>query len=224
MQNLKRITNINIILYIVFIVLNVIELIWYSNQLYVYYHKIVVHNKISSTEALMQMEVTFHTLMNFVSYGVTIIQLLLFNHYVKRNNLGKHYHWLLILVAFIPVIHYFLYYLIWLKLNKLLLNSLGKESKSSDRKIILIWMLVVIVSALSSFYPYLSAYVAATEGVFSLSRLVMTYAIFNVTVLLTVSIVELLYLMEFRNALKDSDQELSENQLLDHSFKSELKS
>lgn len=216
MQNLKRITNINIVLYTVFIVLNIIELIWYSNQLFVYYHKIVVREKISITEALMQAEVTFHSIMNFVSYGVTLIQLFLFNHYVKRNHLGKSYHWLLIIIAFIPLVHYFLYYFIWRKLNRSILNSFGKKNESSDRKIILIWILVLIVSLLSLIYPFLSAHVAATEGIFGSARFARIQVIFNVVVLLSVSVIELLYLMEFRNALKNADEELSENQLLDN--------
>lgn len=216
MQNLKRITHINIILYAVFIVLNLIELLWYSHQLSVYYHKIVVHKKISDTEALIQVEVMVHSILNIVSYLLMIIQLFFFNQYVKRNGLGKSYHWLLILVAFIPVIHYFLYYFIWRNLNKSILDSFGKKSKSSDRKIILIWVLVLIVSILSLIYPYLSAYIAATEGIFSVSRFVMIQVIFNVTVLLTVSIIELLYLMEFRKELKNADEGLSEDQLLDN--------
>lgn len=216
MKNLKRIININIIFYAVFIVLNLIELFWYSYQLSYYYNKIVVHKKISETEILIQVEASFHIFLNFASYALTIIQLFFFNHYVKRNNLGRSYHWLLILVAFIPVIHYFLYYFIWLKLNRLILNSYGKKSNSSERKIVLIWVLVLIVSTLSFIYPFLSAYIASTEGIFGVSRFAMINVIFNVAVLLLVSIIELLYLIEFRNALKNVDKELSENQLLDN--------
>ena len=215
MQNLKRITTINIILYAVFIALNLIELIWYSDQLSYYYNKIVVHKKISSTEALMQMEVVFHSVLNLVSYGLMIVQLFFFNHYVKRNNLGKSYHWLLLVLAFIPVIHYFLCYFIWLKLNKLILDSVGKKAKNSERKIILMWVFVLMVSTLSLVYPYWSEYVHVTEGVFALSKLAMIYTIFNIVVLLIVSVIELLYLMEFRNELKNADEELSEEQLLD---------
>lgn len=215
MQNLKRIINLNTIFYAVFILLNLIELSWYSNQLSHYYHKIVVHKKISETEVLIQAEVSFHSFLNVASYVLTIVQLFFFNRYVKRNNLGKSYHWLIILVAFIPVVHYFLYYFIWLKLNKLIMHSFGKKSTSSDRKIILIWVLVLVVSIFSLIYPYLSAYIAATQGIFSVSRLIMITVIFNVTVLLMVSIIELFYLVEFRKVLKNAGGELSENQLLD---------
>jgi hypothetical protein len=215
MQNLKRITFINIILYSIFIVLNIIELIWYSNQMVVNYHRIIMHNKISSTEALIQVEVTVHTVMNFVSYGVTMIQLFLFNSYVKRNNIGKSYHWLLIAVAFIPVIHFFLYYFIWRKLNRSILNSIGKRSKSSDRKIILMWVVVLIVSIISLIYPLLSDYVAATHGIFGSARLARMYVVFNALVLLCVSVIELLYLIEFQKELRNVGEELAENQLID---------
>jgi hypothetical protein len=217
-KKLKRITLIQIILYSLFVGLNLLELVWFTNKYLIYGGRIIFHQKTSFIQTLFNSELQFHGFLNLISYLILIIHLLIYNQYVKRNNLGKSYHWLIILLSFVPLINIFLHYFLWRKLNELIVISFGKNPKNSDKKIVILWILILFSTILGAFSFFILGYISSNFGLTSRVRFERIKPIIESITLLSVSMIHLSYSFEFRKAMKNrtfQEDEISDGQLLD---------
>lgn len=159
----------------------------------------------------------------FVIYGLIqvleFVFILVLNHFVKKQQIGKGFHFLIILLSFLPVVNLFLFYIVKRKLNKQLFKYSGMKGVRSDRKIVAIWILMVLlVMYIFIIMPFLTLYVNSPELVSEAAY----YSHFSIMVtdccLLTVSFTWLLYYLEFKGMLNKIDlnrSEIGDTQLLD---------
>ena len=220
MKNLRLITNIHLVFYCVFILLNFAELGFYCREYALYGGKIIIFKKardIDSIGSVLEWELFFHSVLNYVSLLVPIFQLLIYNDFVKKQTNEKSYHVLWILTAFIPLVHYFWYFILWRKLNRSIFVSVGKDPRVSDRKIGAMWGMVLI-SLLLYFFSSLIFYYLVSVGPVGSFHFRRLSSILNSTYLLSFSIIGMSYFMEFRRKITGKNvlnPELSENHLLD---------
>lgn len=159
----------------------------------------------------------------FVVYGLIqvleFVFILFLNHFVKKQQIGKGFHFLIILLSFLPVVNLFLFYIIKRKLNKQIFKYSGMKGVRSDRKIVAIWILMVLlVMYIFIIMPFLMFYVNIPEIVagaayYSHISIVVTDCCF-----LTVSFTWFLYYLEFKRMLNKVDLlgiSIHDNALLD---------
>jgi hypothetical protein len=159
----------------------------------------------------------------FVIYA--LIQILEFgfifflNRFVKRQEIGKGYHFLIILLSFLPLVNLFLFYIVKRKLNKQFFKYSGINGVRSDRKILGIWILMVLlVIYIFIIMPFLTLYVNTPELVSEAAY----YPHFSIVVtdccFLVISFVWLLYYLEFKRMLHQIEligSSINDNMLLD---------
>ena len=154
--------------------------------------------------------------LNVCAYILHLVFLLIANSFVKKRLGEKGTHFLMVLLAFLPIANYFLRYIIWRRLNRQVFNYSGVAWIKSDRKIKAIWILTLTSETLGLLLPFLMPffyrYMTVTEiGEFSMFR------IFIITICqLFVSIFYFLYYLEFKKVLYKAQLPLTvQSSLLD---------
>lgn len=210
MQPLKRISLIFIVLYSFFIAMNALEAFW---------HGLGVMSSLKSwMHPFMGRERHVHFWLDMLDFVLKILFLVLFNYFVRKNKLGKGYHFLIVLLAFLPFVYSVLSFVIWRKLNRAIFMSCGKRFTWSELKIVCLWILVILQTIVPIVYFVLVTYADSPELI---SRLIhiKRYELFVHSLEASVfSIIYLLYFVEFRKTIggvKLADVKIGENQLLD---------
>ena len=212
MQNLKRFTIFFIILYSLFILINVVECIWNGFGLFDPLKRIWAY-------PFMKQELRVHEWLNLIDVVALIVFPFACNYLVKKYKLGKGYHFLIVLLSFVPVIYYFLHFVIWRKLNRSIFHYSGRDFMKSDRRIVLIWALILLSLFVSILQTILLFYVESPEIV-SLAQYSKRFEpLLKSFGLILFSIVYLSYFLEFKKAIEHFDPnalQIRENQLLDN--------
>ncbi len=217
MRSLKRITIFFILLYVFFILINALEFGW--NE-YVFTHRkdFLQSERLRSFSLWMRWERSLHLWLNLLAYLTQFLFLIICNRFVRRNNLGKGYHFLLVLLAFFPIANWFLLYMIWRKLNKNIFIYLGRSFKRVDQLIILIWISTLIGAVSPFFVPLFSMYSNSSESVSMAMNFSYWGSLIHSIYLLIVSLLYLFYFLGFRRAIQSmpiSEEIIRESQLLD---------
>jgi len=217
MKNLKWITSLNLVLYGLFICVNILELIW-NGYIYSLGNKWIISESMSFSTFFMKSEIKVHTILNWTSLVALILFLVFANRFVKKNDLGKSYHFLIVILAFVPFVSYFLYYIIWRKLNQSVFRYLGGSVKESDRVIVLIWILELSVILGSVLLTSVQYYSNSPELVSLATRLKDFELIAHSVYLLILSILYLFYFVHFKKRIMQGEsgvRDMSENELID---------
>ena len=211
MRNVRIGIDSQIVLYVTFVLMNFLELIWNCSRLF-------DHRPPGPLDYLMEQELGFHKWLNLISYFTFIFFLLVCNHFVRKHGLGKGYHFLVVLLGFFPVAYYFLFFIIWRKLNKVLFIYSGENPLKSDRKIIVVWVFVLL-SFVGTVIQFSSPYFLSNPGILSTIGYLIPYIpIIHSVYLLGFSVVCLTYFFEFRRIVlggRNDSEYLSEDVLLD---------
>lgn len=146
---------------------------------------------------------------HFVIYVLICILEILFmfglNRLVKKHGIGKGYHFLIILLSFLPIANCFLFYIIKRKLNKQLFTYSGMNAKRTDREIVATWVLMILFISYTFLLPFLMFYVVTPE----LASGINYYLRFSILVtdcyFLTTSLICLFYYYEFKQMLNKID-------------------
>lgn len=166
----------------------------------------------------MKSEIKVHTILNWISLIALILFLVFANRFVKKNDLGKSFHFLIVLLAFFPFVSYFLYYIIWRKLNQSLFMYLGDSAKESDRVIVLIWIFELSVILCSVLLTSVQYYSNSPELVSLATRLKDFELIAHSIYLLLLSILYLFYFIHFKKGIMKHEggvRDMIENELID---------
>ncbi len=139
MKSIRIITGIMLVLFALFLVMNCI------------YTFLAIYRHLYGQFRLFSPE--FRMFMNFISwmniaylfvniflYVGLCLFLLFCNRFIKKNRLGKGYHFMIVVIGFLPIVNWFLPYIIWLKLNKNSHDHFRSNSKTSSLKIIFSWI------------------------------------------------------------------------------------
>lgn len=211
MRNLERITLFTIVLYILFILMNSFES---------FYHSLGMSDSLKqSLLPIIKQERRIHEWLNLLDFAGKIAFLLMCNHFVRKNKLGKAYHFLIVLLSFTPLVYLIAPFIFWRQLNRQLFIYSGKSFSKSDRKIILIWILILVRGFVPMMYFILVQYSTSPELVTTLIHYKNYELIAGSVFALLFSIVYLLYILEFRKTIRDAGPKaipVSENQLLDN--------
>lgn len=213
MKNLKWITYLNLVLYGLFICLNLVELIWNSN---LYSWGPDLHT--SGSSFFMKAELLIHDILNIVATVAIILFLMFCNYFVKKNELGKSYHFLLVLLGFFPIANYFLLFIIWRKLNQSLFNYFGMSYKSTDRLIVLLWVLELSYVLCPTLITIAQYYSHNPELVMLVSKLTILGPIARSVYLFVISVFYVSYFIGFKKGMKKSEsgvRDMIENELID---------
>lgn len=211
MRNLKLITKSLIAIYMLFVLINTLELFWNGFRFW-------GSHKMDFMSSFMKIEDKVHFWANILDYVLQIIFLILINQFVKKHKLGKGYHFLFILLSFIPLVYCFLFFMVWRKLNQEIIQYSGNDYVRTDRKIVLIWILL-LGTLVSTIVATLIVYYSKSSELISLiGRLEDLGPVLHSVFLLLPSVFFLSYFLEFNRlisseALKES--KIGENQLLD---------
>lgn len=217
MRNLKRITYLIIVFYGLFIFFNIVEIIW-NGYNYSLGNRLIISNRMDFMNAFMRFELVAHNVVNVLDIAAQVIFLLLCNWMVKKNNLGKSVHVLLILLSFFPIANLFLYYILWRKLNQNLFKFFGSSYKESDRKIVALWFLILCSVVGSIMFGIAEFYSKSPEFVSTITRLKDLGPLINSCCLLAASVLFLTYFLEFNRGIlkKESGvRDLITNDLID---------
>jgi hypothetical protein len=217
MQNLKRINYLNLALYGLFICFNLLEIGW-NGYTYSLGNKLIILDRMGSLNKFMQIELGIHTILNFVSLAVLIAFLLFCNRMTKKNDLGKSFHFLLILLGFFPIASLFLYYIIWRRLNQNLFKHFGVSYKESDRIIVGTWVLELSYRGGAIFFWIAGFYSNNPEFVSKITYLKELEPLIHSVYLLVVSVLYFLYYLNFHRGILKSQsgiRDLIKNDLID---------
>ena len=167
----------------------------------------------------MRVEGNIHFWLNITDYILQFIFMLMVNQFVRKHQPGKGFHFLLIIVAFIPVINYVFLYIVWRKLNKQLVTYFGKNPAKSDRKIVALWILVLGGIVVALLMPAWIYYSDSPESVSGIAYYASYYGqLIKSIYLLLMSFLYLTYYLEFKRLLDQADLEmntLNDSSLLD---------
>lgn len=216
MKNLRLITTVKLVLYCIFLVLNIVEFGYYFHEYVVYGGKLIITRKVRTIDSVLEWELLFHSILNSVSFLVMVFQMLIYNAFVKKYTAGKPVHVLWVLAAFIPGVYYVWCFILWRKLNRAIFSHFGKDPQASDRKIFLMWGILLVAVLATVFSSFLEHYLVRVGpmGSFRYARL---SNLIHSAYLLVFSLIGLSYFMEFRRKItgRNVEVEISENQLLD---------
>ncbi|WP_343604745.1 hypothetical protein [Fluviicola sp.] len=217
MKSLRLITNIHLIFYGIFILLNLAEFGFYFREYALYGGKIILFKKARVIDSVLDWELWFHTLLNYVDLLVLFFQIVIYNAFVKKYTDEKSVRVLWIFVAFIPLVHYFWGFIIWRKLNRSIFTHAGKDPRASDRKIVVMWGLI-LVSLLAAIFSSLIFHYLVRVGPMGSFQYERLSSILNSACILSYSVIGMSYFIEFHRKITRKgalNPELSENQLLD---------
>jgi hypothetical protein len=159
----------------------------------------------------------------FVIYALIfileIIFLFVLNHFVKKQRIGKGYHFLIVLLSFLPVVNLFLFYVIKRKLNKQVVAYSEMNGVKSDRKIVVIWILMILlVLYIFLIIPFLTFYVYVPELVSSAAYYSHISIVVTDCCFLVISFTWFLYYLGFKKMLDQlnlAQTQINDNALLD---------
>lgn len=217
MQNLKRMTIFFIILYTLFVLINALEFSW-NEIVFAHRKDFLQSEELLSFSLWMRWERDIHFWLNLLGYLTLFLFLIICNRFVRRNNLGKGYHFLLVLLAFFPIANWFLLYMIWRKLNKIIFTYMGRSFRRADQFIILIWILMLVGAISPIFVPLLTMYSNSSESVSMAMNFSYWGSLIRSVYLLIVSLLFLFYFLAFRRTIQsipNHDEIIRESQLLD---------
>lgn len=220
MKGIRITSSILIVFYILFIGINALETIWHG---YIYLFISHLYLRVSSNlgfyVSAMDIEAKVHDLMNASAYLVLFLFVVFCNRFIKRNYLGKGYHFWIILLSFIPVVNYVSGFIIWRKLNRILLEHAGRSYKKYDRLIILIWILNVLAFIISAISFIIIVYSKSPEVVSVMMYYSRYTSFFYAIYMLFASFIYLFYFLGFKremNNVMNVRDMITENQLLDN--------
>jgi hypothetical protein len=210
LKYLRGITIIFLIAYLLFMLMNFLKGIWD----WTFYFG---DGELISLMHIKNYMGKFHLVIYVLIYILEIVFMLVMNHLVKKH--GKGYHFLIILLSFLPVANCFLFYIIKRKLNKQLFNYSGMNVNRSDRKIVTNWILMIFFIIYTFLIPLLMFYVIVPELVsraayYSHISIVVTNCYF-----FTTSLIGLFYYLEFKemlNRIESNGSGIGNTQLLDN--------
>lgn len=210
MQYLRRISLVFIVLYLLFIAMNALEAFWHGLE--------TVSPLKSWMNPFMRQERSVHFWLDMLDFILKILFLALLNYFVRKNKLGKGYHFLIVLLAFLPLVYSVLSFVIWRKLNRSVFMSSGRRFTWSELKIVCLWVLVILQTIIPTVYFVLVNYSDSPEFISRLIHIKRYEFFVHSLEAFVFSIIYLLYFVEFRKTIgevKLADVRIGENQLLD---------
>jgi hypothetical protein len=166
----------------------------------------------------MKQEIKIHWWIDLLDYLGKIAFLLICNAFVRRNGLAKGYHFLIVILGFAPIAYWFLSFMIWRKLNRAIAINSGKNFIKSDRKIVFIWVLIILMTLFQVSYSLLETFSNTPELVSTLTYYRNYQFIAKSLYILLFSVVYLLYFIDFRKITTNQKKEVIEleHQLIDN--------
>ncbi len=212
LNNLKVVTIILLVVYVLFMLMNFLKGIWD----WTFYFG---NGELNSFLKFKNYMGKFHLLIYVLIYILEIIFMLVLNQLVKKQGIGKGYHLLIVLLSFLPVANIFLFYMIRRKLNKQLFAYSEMNVRKSDLKIVATWILMILFIIYTFLIPLIMFYAAVPELV-SIANDQLRYSIFVTDCyFLTTSLIWVLYCLEFKQVLNKIDLNrsgMASTQLLDN--------
>ena len=213
-NNLKYLKGIVIAfmtLYILLVLLNFLETIWHGTVQFM--------NGISDFWMYIKYyEGKVHFCANIFNYLLFIIFLIIANRFVKEHDDIKGYHFLIVIIAFLPLINYVLLYIVWRRLNKQIFIYCDVDWRNSNRKIKVIWILEVISIIYLISFPFLMSYLYWLMPVSKVSFYLSLLKTVGKIYYLIVSVLYLFYFMELKRLLNWTESKtdrLNNTSLLD---------
>ena len=162
LNSLRRITLILLIAYMLFTLMNFLKGAWNFAFHFNY-------EELSPPIKFQNYAGKFHLAVYVSVYLLEIVFMLILNRFVRKNRIGKGYHVLIVLLSFLPLANCFLFFMLKRKLNKQLFECSGISGKTSDRKLITAWVLIIIFVLSSLIAPLLMMYLSSPEAVSEVS-------------------------------------------------------
>lgn len=217
MQNLKRTITFFVILNSLFVLMNALEFFW---QQHLFRFRGDYHSSIELQyfSLFMRREENVHFWLNLLAYLILFLLLFFCNRFIKKQNLGKGYHVLLVILGFLPIANWFLLYIIWRKSNRILFEYAGMNYKRSDQFIIIIWVLTLVAAISPLIVPIFTMYSRSPESVSEVMYYSGFASIIRSLYLIIMSFLFLFYSLSFKRAInnvKDPVKIITESQLLD---------
>lgn len=212
LKYLRIVTIILLIVSILFMLMNFLKGIWD----WTFYFG---NGELNSLIRIKNHMGKFHLVIYALIYILEIVFLLVSNRLVKKYGMGKGFHFLIILLSFLPIANCFLFYIVKRKLNKLLFTYSGMGVRKSDLKIVTIWILMILFIIYTFLIPLLMFYVVEPKLV-SVADYYLHFSILATDChFLITSLIWLLYYLEFKQMLNKIDLNRSgigNTQLLDN--------
>lgn len=164
--------------------------------------------------SFMKMELRLHTVFNIGAFVLLVVFFLLCNRFVKRNELGKSYHFLIILLSYFPIVNLFLRFIIWRKLNQQLFRYFRVPYKPTDRLIITLWIIELSVFIAPAFLWMAKFYSKSPEFVSHIDRMEVLYPLTKSFYLLGLSFIFLFYFLNISKGI--SQKEIGEENLIEN--------
>lgn len=205
---LKRITLVFLGLFTFFILANLLEVICYG-AIY------SGHTFADTFIRFTNYEGRLYFWLNICSYILHFIFLLIANHFVKSKLREKGTHYLIILLAFVPIVNYFLRFIIWRRLNKKLFDYSGTKWTKSDLKIKFIWILTLI-SETYRLIPFLGPLIYYSMTISEAGKLFMFINLTLKIIHVLICIIYFLYYLEFKRMLDKAEPQSFNEGLLDN--------
>ncbi|MDF3026346.1 MAG: hypothetical protein K0S23_653 [Fluviicola sp.] len=199
---LRVVTIILLIVYVLFMLMNFLKGIWD----WTFYFG---NGELNSLIRIKNYMGKFHLVIYVVIYIMEIIFLLVLNRLVKKYGIGKGYHFLIILLSFLPVANCFLFYIIKRKLNKQLFTYSEMSVRRSDLKIVTTWVLMILFIIYTFLIPLLMFYVVEPELVSRADYYLHFSVLVTDCYFLITSLICLLYYLEFKQMLNKMDLTVS---------------
>lgn len=141
---LRTLNYLNLTFYVFFIGFNLLEFLVLNKQV------VFIHVRYRDLQFV-------HNWLDFVSYLSLGLQILVMNEFVKQLIGKRELAVWKVLVAMIPLLHLFLLYPFWKKINKRLLFVQGQNIKKTDALILIIWIFLLIKFISDFAFGYLGA-------------------------------------------------------------------
>ncbi len=211
LKYLKGVTIALLVVYMLFVLMNFLHGIW----------DFVFHFGNGELDFLIPIKNytgEFHFVLYVLTYVLEIVFLLVLNHFVKKEGIGKGYHFLLVLLSFVPIANCFLFYILKRKLNRELFIYSGMKEISSDRKIVTAWVLMIVFVIYVFLVPFLTYYLNSPELVSEAASFMRFSKLITDSYFLSTSLIWLIYYLEFKRMLNRIDlthSPINDNSLLD---------
>lgn len=210
LRRLKGIVIILLLVYVLFTLMNVLRGIW---EYFIFFGK----GELYFLAGFKDYASGIHLAVYASTYLMEIIFLFVLNRFIKKYRIGKGYHFLIILLSFLPIMNCFLFFIIKRKLNKQLMTDCGVNWSRSDHKIVANWILMVLFVFLSFVIPILSVYLTSKPNASSVTMYWSKVSILvKDTYFFTTSLIQLLYYLEFKRVLDRVEPGITAASLLDN--------
>lgn len=197
---LKRIAIVMLVLFACLLLMNLLEVLLWLGVIYSGYSFDFSDNLM----LFLKYEDRASFYVNSSTYILQIVFLLIANRFVKNWRGEKGFHFLIVLLAFVPVVNYFLRFIVWRKCNRSVFDYSGVEWRKSDRKIKTIWVLTLISETFRLIFPFLVPFFYYYLTVVEVGKLSIGINFTREIVQLLICIIYLGYYLEFKRALDKS--------------------